>query len=107
MRLAARVERDGEERVRGFRLAVCNPLVVWAALEVRIVEVDPAAGVTSRRQSNDARALGLSQRGPESRRELKVAEVVGRELGLEPASISRERRRHDARIVHENVERAA
>jgi len=45
MRLAARIECQGEERVGGLRLSVGPPLVVWAALEVRILEVDARAAV--------------------------------------------------------------
>jgi len=107
MRLAARIERQGEQGVRRLRLSVRFPLVVGASLELRILEVDPRAAVPARRQRHHPGAIRLAQRWPESRRELEVADVIRRELRLEPARIAYERRRHDSRVVHEHVERPA
>jgi hypothetical protein len=55
VRLAARVERQREERVRGLRLAIRLPLVVRAPLEVRVVEVD-APNACPRDETDTTRA---------------------------------------------------
>jgi len=107
MRLAARIECQGEERVGGLRLSIGPPLVVWAALEVRILEVDARAAVPPRRQRHHPRALRAAQRRPEPRRELEVAQMIRRQLRLEPAAVAHERWRHDARVVHQHVQRPA
>ena len=62
MSLTARVERDSKEGVRRLRLTVRYPLLVGTALEVRIVEIDPGAPVTSRRQLYHTRALAFAAR---------------------------------------------
>src|SRR5438874_12463203 len=103
MRLAARIQREREEGVRGLRLPVRDPLVVRTALEVRVLEVDSSIRVPSRRQSDDARAVRLAQRRPEARSELEVAEVVRGELRLEAPPIPDEWSRHDPGVVDQDV----
>src|SRR5260370_15066457 len=107
MRLAACVERKGEERFGRFRLPVRDPLVVSAPLKVWIVEVDCGAEVSSRGKRDHSRAVRASQRRPKSRRELEVAEMVGGELRLDAAGVPRQRSRHDARVVDESMDGAA
>src|SRR4051794_11972716 len=90
---AARVEGDGEQRVCGFRLRVCDPLVVGPAQEVRIFEIARAAGVCARGQGYDPRAPGGDEGRPQASRELEMAQVVGRELRLETSPVAGEGRR--------------
>jgi hypothetical protein len=102
--LGDRIERDGEQGIGRLRLAVCQPGVIGAALEVGIVEVDARAPVPVRAERDHAGTLGADEAGPEAAGELEVAEVVAGELGLVAAGIARERRRHHARVVDEDVE---
>src|ERR1700682_2056971 len=104
---AAPSGRDGAAAAARLGLAVGEPLVVRAPLEVRIVEVDPGPEVPSRRKRDDARPERLAQRRQESRGELERAQVVGRELRLEAAAVPDEWSRHDPRVVHQDVEGAA
>ncbi len=95
MRLAARIERQGEQGVRRLRLSVRFPLVVGASLELRILEVDPRAAVPARRQRHHPGAIRLAQRWPESRRELEVADVLDASDACEGRARRVERSRTD------------
>jgi hypothetical protein len=57
VRRASAIEANREEHVRALRLAVSDPLVVRAALEVRVLEVDAGAAMPARRERDDARAF--------------------------------------------------
>jgi hypothetical protein len=57
--------------------------------EVGVLEVEGGAHVTARRQRDDTRAVGTSQRGEQTREQSEVADVVHRKLRLEPARIAR------------------
>lgn len=47
IRFAAPIEFDGEQNIRGFRLAVSLPPVIGTALKVRILEIHSRALVTA------------------------------------------------------------
>jgi hypothetical protein len=61
MRFAPRVQREGKQHIGGFRLAVSFPLVVCTTLEMRVVEVDAAKAMPTRRYRHDAGATGFAQ----------------------------------------------
>ena len=66
------------------------------------------ARLCPRDDSDTTRApLAARKRRPEARRQLEVADVVGRQLRLEPARVAHQRRRHDPGVVHQHVQRAA
>ena len=98
------IEADGEECVGGLGAAVGHPLVVFGALEVRIFEIGRADAVADRTERNHARAVGGLQRGPETRGELEVAEMVGGELRFVAARVAHQGRGHDGGVVDEDVE---
>ncbi len=100
---AAAIGAEREQRVRGLRLAVRDPAVVRAALEVRIFEVDLTAHVTARREGDDARAVRADESGPQTLGELEVADVVRRELALVATRGADERCGHDPGVVDQQV----
>ena len=67
--------------------------------------MESSAPVPVRAERDHARAFGGCQGGPEAAGELEVAEVVGGELRLVATGVARQRRRHHARVVDEDVER--
>jgi hypothetical protein len=75
--------------------------------EAQIIEVERPAMVAPRRQNDDARATSRLQRGPQTRGELKVSEMVRSQLQLETAGVACQRCRCHAAIVDEHVERLA
>ncbi len=74
--------------------------------EVGVLEVERRADVAARRQRDHAGAVRALQRRQEPHEQLEVADVIDRELRLEPARIARQRRGHDAGVVDQQVERA-
>ena len=100
----AAVELEGEERVGRLRLPVGGPVEVLGVLEVGVVPQDRRLEVAGRRQAHDARRRGGEQRRQDEVGEEEVAEVVGAELHLEPVGGARERARHHAGVVDEQVD---
>ena len=97
---------DGEQRVGRLRLAVGQPRVVLAALEVDVLEHDRREPVRARAERDDARVAGGRERFVQAQREREVAEVVGRELAAPSPRGVRLGRRHHAGVVDEDVQRA-
>jgi hypothetical protein len=58
----------------------------------------------ARGQTHDARRRAPTQRGDEQTGEQEVPEMVGRELELPALRCARERTRHDARVVDQDVQ---
>ena len=102
---AERVEVQGEQGVDRLGLRVGGPLVVVAAHEVRIGEVEPAARMSAGRERHHAGLARGHEQRPEPRRQLEVAEMVGGELALVAARIPGQRTGHDGGVVHEQIER--
>ena len=104
-RRAQCVEMKRKQRISRFRLSVSRPLVIVAALEIDIVEVEAIARMANRRQRNNARAgaCRLEQR-PQPRRHLKMAEMVCRKLAFIAARIPCQRVGHDRGIVDQDVD---
>ena len=46
---------EGELDVGGFGLTIGGPFLIWASLQILVVEIDPAAGVADRRERARAR----------------------------------------------------
>ena len=101
------VELHGVEHVRALRLAVGGPLVVGPPLEVDVLEHDGREAVAVRAHVHDARRRARAERRREEPGQQEVAEVVRRELELVALGGARQRAGHDARVVHEELERHA
>jgi hypothetical protein len=63
--------------------------------------------VAAGRQVDDPCPARGAQRGQQGQRQLEVAEVVGRELRFVTARVPDQRAAHDARVVDQDVQRAA
>ncbi len=79
-----------------------------AALEIGIVEVDPAKAGRQAAQRHHARIVGGAQQWQQVGRQCEMAEVVAAELQLEPVSGGVALGRlHHAGVVDQDVDRAA
>ena len=67
-RFATPIKFHSKQHICGFRLAVGLPSIVGAMLKLGIVEVHSGALVSAGRYGNDAGAVGIAQRRPETRR---------------------------------------
>src|SRR5262249_61183452 len=101
----AAVEADGEEDVRGLRLAVRLPLVVRPALELDVLEDDGRHVMAARADRHDAARRAGAQRWHEEARREEVAEMVRAELELEAVGRLHRRARPDARGVGHYLQR--
>jgi hypothetical protein len=76
-------------------------------LVVRVVPHDVRAAVAPRRHGDDTGALRPDESRPQAEAEPEVPEVVGGEVGLMAVRVARQRRRHHAGAVDEDVQRPA
>ncbi len=104
-RFAAPIEFDRKQNIRGFRLGVGLPPLIGATLEIRIVEVNSAALVSTRRKGNHPRSLRTAECWEETHSQSEMPEMVRGKLGLISPNITCQRRCHDAGVVNEDVER--
>lgn len=88
-----------------FRLRIGEPRIIGATFEIGIIEIDAAKSVSVRTECDDTGARGTNEGGPQLAGELKVAKMVGGELRLVTAGIPHQRRRHDTRIVDQEMKR--
>src|SRR5439155_27293669 len=65
---ATPIKFHSKQHICGFRLAVGLPRVIGAMLKLRIVKINSGALMTAGRNANDAGAVGMAQRRPETRR---------------------------------------
>ena len=96
---------DGEQHVGRLGLAVREPRVVRAALEVDVLEDDRRAAMGGRAHGDDAAGAVGGQRLAQAEREREVPEVVGRELQLPALGRARLGGRHHAGVVDQHVQR--
>ena len=97
---------DCEEHVRGLGLAIGQPRIVGSEGEVEIVEDHRREHVAAGADGDDPGAAVGGQGVVEAEGQGEVTEVVGRELELPALARVLLRRRHDAGVVDEDVQRA-
>src|SRR4029450_487175 len=85
-----------EQDVGRLGLAVCQPRVVRAAVEVDVVEVDVPVDVSDGADRDDAGVAGGDEGVAQAGGQGEVAEVVGGELHLPALAGPRQRGGHDA-----------
>src|SRR6202012_2180728 len=102
----ALVELDGEQNVGRLGLTVANPALVWATLEIGVFEMKGREAVRPRGDANDPRAIRSTQGGEKSDGQLKMAEMIRREVRLVAPLVSLKRRGHDAGSIDQDVKRA-
>ena len=98
------IEVQRKQRVGRLGLRIRCPFVVFAMIEVDVVEIEAIARVAGRRQRHNPRFSSHKQR-PQPRGHLEMAQVIGRELAFEATGIARQRAGHDRGVGDEDVER--
>jgi len=104
-RVAAPLQFQREHQAGELGLPICLPWRV-VALALQIAEIDRPGAMRQAADTDDPRRTGQAQQRQQSRRERKMAEMVGAELHLE--TISRNlpaRQGHHAGIVDQEIKR--